>query len=128
MGFKKPERNIRLIFEDPDFAGAEILCTRNANFQFLQDMDDIDTEELFAERVDQWVKTAVTEWNLENEDGTPTAKDGPSFLSEWPAEFVLSTIKVWRKALFGLPDPLVEESPNGLMEQDLNLAELSSLN
>lgn len=114
MGFEEPARTLTLVFDDEDYAGAEVICRRNVATRLYFDISKANagaTEEievalrLFGDHV-------LHAWNIERK-GKVLSADGEGMLDISP-EFALLIVASWVRALTEVPRPLDEPSPNGV--------------
>lgn len=120
MGFTPKPKLYRLTFEDPDLAGLSITARSVSTGTYLEltsmaaiATDDAaamskSTHDLFAAFAD-----AVTEWNLDREDGTPWPIGLDALLAQ-DFPFVMSIIQAWMAAIGGVPAPLEQGSTDGV--------------
>ena len=122
MTFEEPARSYRLVFEDEDYAGAEVVCRRRVpmsvyfDISRAQEQRDIVVVEsalrTFGEHVlESWNVTAA---------GQVLPSDGDGMLGISP-EFALMIIGAWLRAITDVPVPLVEPSANGLPPPELSI-------
>lgn len=105
MGFKVPKKTFRLVFEDEDYAGAEIVC-RSVKLSELFEITGMSDKpkEMFRRFGDE----VVVEWNLEDDDGKPLPADGEGMLAQ-PVEFSNVLVKAWSEGLTTVAAPLVKK-------------------
>src|SRR3989304_7652795 len=114
MGFEEPVRTATLVFEDEDYAGAEVVCRRNVSmgtyFEIARagEVGNAEASEaafrLFGERV-------LASWNVTVE-GEPLPASGEGMLGLSP-EFAALILSAWTRAVTDMPAPLGEPSVNG---------------
>ena len=114
MGYVRKRRNYRLLFEDPEFEGLEVvaksasvadyrriaeLATREfGNTPSAEDLVEMDNlYRAFAE--------VLVEWNLEEEDGTPVPATLEAVLQQ-DLPFVQRIVLAWMEAVAGIAAPL----------------------
>ena len=110
-GFRKKKTLYKLVFEDPDLDGLEVVgkgvsVDQLLELQRLQQTADTNAED--AEKVMRKLANAIDSWNLEDDDGAPVpcTFDG---LKTQEMSFVLAIFSAWRQAVASVPNP----SPNG---------------
>lgn len=115
MGFKPPKKQYKLIFEDPDMAGAEVVMRSSSIAKALefQRIGSGATTEL--EKTDAHVKLlagALIEWNLEDDDDNPlpATYDG---LASLEGHVFWAIFNAWIEAVAGVPAPLDGGSTSG---------------
>lgn len=114
MGFEAPRRTLRLVFEDAEMAGAEVVCRSVSLDEYLGflDLAQIQGFEELRETLTRFGDSVVQEWNL-TADGKPVEASGKGLLSL--DTFVSRNIYgAWVKAMSGLPGPLGQRSTNGV--------------
>ena len=124
MGFEEPARTLTLVFDDEDYAGAEVVCRRNVAMRVYfeiarsQSGDSESAMRLFGDHV-------LHAWNIERK-GEALPADGEGMLDISP-EFALLIISSWTRVVTDIPRPLDEPSPNGvpLPEQPIPMVALS---
>lgn len=133
MGFRPEARTVRLVFEDPDLEGLEVL-TRSVPFgAFLRiarlaqlsarpaTAEDVNAlDELFR----QFADDALISWNLEDTHGNPVP---PTYegLQLQETSFVLQVVFAWLGAIGGAQGPLGVNSNNGSTLASPNLSRSS---
>lgn len=120
MGFKVQRRIYRLVFEDPNLAGAIVRAKSIPFGEFLtigrlaseiQDRGTQHAQELM-DRMCITVSGALVDWNLEDEDGTPIPCTADGLLSLDP-DLAMTIIRAWMDAMGSVPDPLGGPSSGG---------------
>lgn len=114
MGFEEPARTYRLVFEDPDFAGAEVVCRRRVPMRVYLQMAAAEGKRdsaavqaalhLFGDQV-------LESWNVLH-DGQPLPADGEGMLDISP-EFSMLILASWLAAVAEVPSPLGPASSDG---------------
>ena len=114
-GFTVPRKTARLIFEDPEYAGCEVVCGVDVSFEQLAYFagvgEDTDNEEMFRAFADSF----IISWNIEDKDGNPLSANGDGIV-KLPAWFAILIMQKWQEAMIELsqvPDPLDGPSKNG---------------
>ena len=127
MGFTPKAKLYRLTFDDPDLEGLAITARSVSTGTYLEltamaalAVDDMaamssSTRDLFSAFAD-----AVTEWNLDKEDGTPWPIGLDALLAQ-DFPFVMAIIGAWMAAIGGVPDPLEQGSTSGATFQEASL-------
>jgi hypothetical protein len=126
MGFTVKRKIYKLIFEDDDLAGLEILARSVSLGQMLAISGEgrvgkVDTED--AEQTQgmfEMFAGALVQWNLEEEDGTPipVTMEG---LQGLDTEFVTAIIEAWTSAIAGVTAPLAKQSTSGGTSQEASI-------
>lgn len=128
----KVARNLRIIFDEGDAAGAEIVCRLNVPIGVLMEISHIGqamTEadigglaEISALFVDQ----VLVSWNLEEEDGSPIPLTQVG-LESLPVSLRQAILMHWITTVVTIPVPLGAKSPNGngLAERSIPMELLS---
>jgi len=127
MGYKRKAKVYVLQFDNEEYEGLEIRAKGasveqlmslmslarfgSAGAKFGQgDIREIDgLFELFASK--------LTEWNLEDEDGSPVELSLAGLKSQ-DMDFALDVVLAWVGAVLGTPDPLEKGSPDGEQFQE----------
>lgn len=133
MGFKPTRTHYKLVFEDPDMSGLEVVATAMNMKMFIDaaamttktaaelatDVDGIDR--LFSAFAE-----CLVSWNLEddNDNPVPPTKDG---LYSQNFEFIMEVITAWGKAVASVSAPLPNASSSGSqsLEESLTMEPLS---
>lgn len=111
MGFKVERTNMRLVFEDPAMNGAEVVCrgVPLGVYLDLAKMKEQDGAEAAMDLFTVFADKVLSEWNLEEEDGTPLPATSEGMLS-LEAGMVMKIINAWMSGVTSPPAPLVEPS------------------
>lgn len=118
MGYVR-DKKYKLIFEDPEFTGLEVVARPLPTGDYLEMvalMDEpaetIRDSKDKHHRIYEIFVTALISWNLEKEDGAPVPAtvDG---LGGQDHEFCLELIRAYMDAVTGVPAPLELRSPSG---------------
>ena len=129
MGFEEPKRTFRLVFEDEDFAGAEVICRRRVSMRVYFEIAKVE-ESRDAAAVETALRLFGDEildnWNVEV-DGKPRPANGDGMLDLSP-EFGLLILSAWLRAVTELPTPLGDQSNagNGLPVASMPMVSLSA--
>jgi hypothetical protein len=122
-GYRKPAKHYRLIFDDDEYRGLEVVV-RSASIGAYLDFTEMGRDigeagnlrnEQVKGRVEQLLDgfaTALVEWNLQEDDGTPV----PATLAGVRAQeyvFMLPVINTWLDAVGRPSPPLGGGSPPG---------------
>lgn len=122
MGFELEETLYRLKFEDPKYAGLEVLM-REPTIGSLVDLAALDTEDDVDPNVlakfFKLLSDSLVEWNLEKK-GVPVPTDIDSIKSQ-PTSFVMDILKAWQINTVGISAPLDDDSMNGKPPAELSL-------
>ena len=115
MGFQVPRKTARLIFEDSEYDGCEVVCAVDVSFEQLAYFAGVgegtDNEEMFRAFADGF----IISWNIEDAGGNPLPADGDGIV-KLPAWFAILIMQGWQEAMVELskvPDPLDGPSKNG---------------
>lgn len=99
MGFRLPEKTVRLVFEGTEYAGAEVRLRANMPVGLYLDAaaakasGDLET-------VLRFLADALIDWNLEDHDGPlPVGMDGLRKLGD--LEFLMLLLREWDRAVQG---------------------------
>jgi hypothetical protein len=126
VGFKAKHKTYKLIFEDEEFEGLEVLARSLPLGSFMDTIgamptpaEALDPSRLTAEQRgavgDMFAEfaRALVSWNLEDDDGepVPATLDG---LQAQDIDFVMRIITAWMDALGGIPAPLAGRSTAGV--------------
>lgn len=112
MGFEVKRTTARLIFDDPEMAGAEVVCrgVPLGTYFELAKLQDVGTDgglqlmQTFAEKV-------LDEWNLQEEGvAIPATFDGLMSLEPGMA---MAIIDAWIRSVVTVKAPLAEPSTDG---------------
>lgn len=121
MGFKRPAKVYKLLFEDDDMAGLEVKA-RSMSTGDLLDMAPLldmkmsnaptaDELEQVRDLLERFAEVLIS-WNLEDEDDEPIPATLEGLLSQDIA-FVMDIVQAWADAVSGVPAPLDGRSPSG---------------
>jgi hypothetical protein len=106
MGFTPRPKTYRLVFDDPDYAGAEVVCSSAPLGALLEMGDTIEDYRKFGDDY-------LVSWNLET-DGEPIPATGEGLLSTGvDIVFARALLRAWAQALTGASAPLDSASSNG---------------
>ena len=121
MGYRRESRTIRLVFDDPEMEGLEVL-TRSVPLGTFMRMVDVaglsgakatpesmaEVNALFAD----FAEHALISWNIEVGDGTPVPPtlDG---MKTQETTFMLDVVMTWLGAVGAATGPLVSSSSSG---------------
>jgi len=107
MGFRLPQREAVVTFEDTDFDGAEVRLRLSAPMRLLFQFQNMDGSD--ANASEQTIRTfgdrILIGWNVEGEDGASVPATGDGLL-EMPMDFTVALFKAWAEAATGVPAPL----------------------
>lgn len=136
MGFTAPVEEYRLNFEDPKWAGLEVVC-RGVSVQEMLDMTAWeetrrDQSRPAEERNAATVKlidlfaTALISWNLEDKKGNEIPAT-PANVWAQDISFIMLLLAVYRLTVAGVLPPLSEPSSDGeqLAEESIPMDVLS---
>lgn len=117
VGFKVPRKTFRLVFDDPDYQGAEVVC-RSVVLAKLFEVTSLSDkpEEMFVLFGDE----VLQEWNLEDDAGLIPA-NGKGMLRA-PVEFANALVKAWTEGLTSVVGPLGQQSPAGSTSPELSMS------
>lgn len=135
MGYRRQAKRYRLVFEDPEMEGLEVLMKSVPIGQFME-LTGLDENTILGEgvtlaggpvpaRMLHAAGDAIVEWNLEDDDGP--VKPGYDALAAQDIGFVYQIVKAWVEAMSGVPAPLQQGSSGGgpSPEGSLHLASAS---
>lgn len=123
MGYKRPKKVYKIVFEQKGMAGLEVrarsvslgqildlvnlaeLADPNRRANMLDDMGKL--KHLF-----EGLASALVDWNLEDEDGTPVPATLEGLYSQ-DMEFGLDVALAWMDAVMGVSAPLERPSSSG---------------
>lgn len=115
MGFKEPVRTGKLVFEGTDYDGAIVRCRLNvpmSTFFSMQRVAESDDTSQVETILEEFGTDILSEWNVEDQDGTPLPATGEGFKRISPT-FSIMILRGWVKAVTQVPDPLGAPSANG---------------
>lgn len=118
MAFEVPRRTIRLVFEDEDMGGAEVLCRSVSLGEFLSysDLESLTTFDELRETFHRLGDEVIDSWNLTQEgEELPATGDGLLRLDTHIARLIY---RAWLQGMAGVSGPLEQPSQSG----DLSLA------
>lgn len=104
MGFEVPAKTYRLVFEDEDYAGAEVRCRSTSIGRLNEIASSTEAMRLFGDEI-------LIDWNL-TENGEPVPATGEGMVRV-PVEFGRAILNAWTQALVGISGPLGGPSSNG---------------
>lgn len=114
--FKFKKRTARLIFEDGDYAGAEVRVSLDfpiGDFMTLQRLQE-DPDSI--EQLCQFIAGLLVDWNLEDDKGkVPATYEG---VLRVPPLFIRRLCEELVKALTAPSVPLGETSPDGKLSEE----------
>lgn len=122
MSYTYKRTTIRLVFDDPDMKGLEIVCRSlplGEYFELARLKDDVSTEAAQKLMVG-FAETVLESWNMREEDGREIPADLAGFLSLEPA-FALKIIGAWIEGVAGVPAPLDENSNSGVTYPEVSI-------
>jgi len=122
MGFKIPHKTARLVFEGEEFEGCEVNVTLEMTFAQQEHLDELKAAKDFPTLMAFIADTAVTSWNLEDDDGEPMPINAESFM-KMPGWFGLAILNGWGGALTTASEvtgPLELPSKNGGSSEEPN--------
>lgn len=115
MAFKEPSRTLRIVFDDEDYAGAEVVCRRTVPMSVYFGMARAQQGENIGE-IEEAVRAfgddVLVSWNVVDEDDNalPANGEGMTAVSFLFARQILAG---WMAGMAGLPAPLDDASSNG---------------
>lgn len=123
MGYVRQKKIYKLVFADEEYNGLEVRTTGVPLGKFLE-MSELANQAKespgqandSAKSLIENFATALVDWNLENEDGSPVPATADG-LYQQDFDFVLSLISAWMEAIAQVPGPLGQTSNSG--EQSL---------
>lgn len=134
MGFRPQRTHYRLKFEDPAYAGLEVVTGSASMRSFTQiakvaalDPTKIDADSMSQVDVAFRAFGAVLiSWNLESESGQPVPATVEG-LYDQELPFVLTLFKSWAEAIASVPGPLPQTSSAGnrALEESMSMEPLS---
>lgn len=121
MGWERKDKTLRLVFEDPEYEGLEVVTRRVPLETFLrlarlQDSSGIDE---VAGLINDFAEAALVSWNLE-QNGEPIPVTAEAFRSQ-DFEFAMVIIRAWLNAVAAVPVPLDKPSQNGESPAELSI-------
>ena len=112
--FEEPAETIRLVFEDPAYAGAEVVCNAQAEmgtYFELARLAESETSEDSERALRKFAEAVLVEWNVsKGGELLPANADGLMRLSPKFATLIMTS---WLKAVATVPAPLASESNAG---------------
>jgi hypothetical protein len=112
--FEIPQRTVTMVIPDGDFAGAEIVASRDVSFGLVLDFEDARNEGTKAgtiKAITTFADQALVSWNL-SRNGEPIPATSEELL-RLPPDLVGAILSAWGDALKGTPAPLGEPSQDG---------------
>lgn len=130
MAFKEPSRTLRIVFDDEDYAGAEVVCRRTVPMSVYFGMARAQQGENIGE-IEEAVKAfgdeVLVSWNVVDDDDKPLPANGEG-MTAVSFMFARQILSGWMAGMAGLPGPLVEPSSDGnTSEEATTKTEESSL-
>lgn len=112
--FEEPAKTIRLIFDDPAYAGAEVVCNGQAEmgvyFELARLAESVTSEDS-EKALRRFAEAVLVEWNVSKGGQLlPANADGLMRLSP---KFATLIVTSWLKAVAAVPAPLASESSAG---------------
>ncbi len=133
MGYVRERRNYRLVFEDDEYDGLEVVA-RSASVAAYRRIAELastpfssppSAEDLIEiDNLYQAFAAQLVSWNLEEEDGTPVPATLAG-LQDQDLPFAMAIILAWMNAVAGVSPPLPDTSSSGEMEESLPMEVLS---
>ncbi len=116
-GFKAKKNLFKLIFEDPDMAGLEVVVTsvpmgKLLRIQELNEDDELRRSSKAFRELVGILAGAMLSWNLEDDLDEPVPVTAEGILTQDPA-FVRQIISSWIDAISGVSTPLDGGSTTG---------------
>lgn len=136
MGYRRPRKTYRLVFDDPEYAGLEVRMAGLSVGEFtrltaaLGPVSD-DPAALAASasagtgEVIAAFTRSIIEWNLEEDDGRPVPVTAEGVNGQ-DTGFVMTIIMAWMDAIAGV-DPISRASANGGGTAPLGLVPMETL-
>lgn len=120
MGFTRPSKVYRLVFEDPQYEGLEVSAKSVPLGRFLEltALAESASESLTAEDLRNLdglfagFAEALVSWNLDAEDGTPIPANLDGIRGQ-DVSFMFDIVTSWMTALAGVAGPLDGRSTSG---------------
>jgi len=113
MGFEVPKRPVRLIFEDADLAGAQVLCRSVSLDEWLTylDLGALGSLEDLRATLKRFGDEVVESWDLTS-DKKAVAATGEGLLS-LPVDVGKAIYNAWQEGVVRVSAPLGGPSSNG---------------
>jgi hypothetical protein len=112
--FEIPQRTVTIVIPDGDFAGAEIVASRDISFSLILDFEEArneGTRKGTVKAIETFADQALVSWNL-SRDGQPIPATATG-LMKLPPDLVGAILEAWGDSLKGTPAPLGEPSEDG---------------
>lgn len=138
MGYRREPKTYKLIFEDPEMAGLEVVA-RSLSVRELAklmgytdvarpaDAPEAGNAETAAAMVSMFevLGKSLVSWNLEDELGGPVPADFDGICTQEP-DFVFAIVNAWIEAISEVAPPLPGGSPSGAAAREASLGLASS--
>ncbi|MCJ7804250.1 hypothetical protein MUP35_00745 [Patescibacteria group bacterium] len=109
--FKFKQRTAKLVFEDEEYAGAEVRVQLDFPIGEFMTIQRLQTDPDSVEELCRFIAGVLIDWNLEDEQGAiPATYEG---VLKVPPLFIRRLCEELVKALTGPSAPLVQPSPAG---------------
>ncbi len=133
MGYSRERPVYKLVFEDPEFAGLEVVAKSGSMRQYTEISQLAQLRNTASkksvEQIDRLFDTfgsVLVGWNYEEPEGNPLPATAQS-LKDLDYDFALRIILAWLDAVGGVAPPLGQPSEDGSpsLEQSLPMEPLS---
>ena len=127
-GFEEPTRTFVLVFEDDDYAGAEVVCRRRVPMRVYFDISKAQGSQdvvVIEESLRTFGDRVLQSWNVTS-GGKALPANGDGMIDISP-EFAMLILTAWSRAVSAVPRPLAPPSPAGepFPEQSIPMVALS---
>lgn len=112
MGYRREPRRIRLVFDDPEMDGLEVVTRSVPLGTFMAMLDSSSDNAKASQLINDFAEHALVEWNLVNEAGEPVPATLTGMKTQ-EIDFVMQIVRTWLEAVGTASDPLALASSNG---------------
>ena len=112
MGYRREPRRIRLVFDDPEMDGLEVVTRSVPLGTFMAMIESSSDNAKATQLINDFAAHALVEWNLEDNDGHPVPPTLAGLKTQ-EIDFVMQIVRTWLEAVGTASDPLALASSNG---------------
>jgi len=116
--FEIPQRTVTIVIPSGDFAGAEIVASRDTPLSLVLDFNDARDQGTkgTVKAIGTFAGAALVSWNLSRHGvAIPATADE---MMKLPPDLVAAILSAWADALTGTTAPLGEPSEDGEQSED----------
>lgn len=120
MGYRRERRLFNLKFEDPEYAGLEVLIRTLPVGEFLglaklqNALDESNPDFSAVEKLFKVFLEKLIRWNVEDPDSGEPVPATMAGLNTLELDFVLAIIGAWINSMAGVSPSLGKDSPSGV--------------